>query len=125
MPSPTDAAALADAGDWQAALAAYSALLTREESGDVHRGLARACWWLGDTHAALEHAELAFAAYEEESRNADAAMVGVYLCIWYLTNFDNLAAAAREGPSSGAELWRWCGPWLGHAGVGICRRRSR
>lgn len=92
-PSLADAAALADAGDWPAARDTYTAVLTRDESGKAHQGLARACWWLGDTRAALEHAERAFAAYEEESRYAEAAMVGVHLCIWYLSNFDNLAAA--------------------------------
>lgn len=93
VPSLADAAALADVGEWRAARDAYASLLAREPSGDAHQGLARACWWLGETRAALEHAQRAFAAYEEEVRYVDATMVGVHICIWYLTNFDNLAAA--------------------------------
>jgi ATP/maltotriose-dependent transcriptional regulator MalT len=88
------AAALADAGDWQAARDAYAAVLARAESADARSGLARACWWLGDTRSALAHAERAFATYEASSRYADAAMVGVHISIWYLSNFDNLPAAA-------------------------------
>ncbi|HEX5771811.1 MAG TPA: LuxR C-terminal-related transcriptional regulator [Nocardioidaceae bacterium] len=91
--SLAEAAARADAGDWPAARDAYAELLANEMSGDACHGLARACWWLGETRMALEHAECAFAAYEEEGRFADAAMVGVHLCLWYLTNFDNVAAA--------------------------------
>jgi tetratricopeptide (TPR) repeat protein len=91
--SLAEAAARADAGDWPAARDAYADLLAGEMSGDSCHGLARACWWLGETRVAVEHAECAFAAYEEEGRFADAAMVGVHLCLWYLSNFDNVAAA--------------------------------
>jgi DNA-binding CsgD family transcriptional regulator len=86
------AAALADAGQWEAARDTYAVLLSREETAEAQRGLARACWWLGETRRARDHAELAFAAYEAEERYADAAMVAVHLCIWHLTNFDNAPA---------------------------------
>lgn len=68
-------------------------MLEHRESADARRGLARACWWLGDFRAALEHAERAVAALEAESRHSDAAMVAVHVSVWYLTNFDNPAAA--------------------------------
>lgn len=92
-PTLARAAARAEAGDWWAARDGYADVLARDESADAHRGLARACWWLGETQAALEHAQRAFAAYEADSRYADAAMVGVHISIWYLTNFDNVPAA--------------------------------
>lgn len=48
---------------------------------------------VGESRQALEHAERAFAALYDAGRYSDAAMVGVHLSIWYLTNFDNAAAA--------------------------------
>ncbi|MPV35627.1 LuxR C-terminal-related transcriptional regulator [Georgenia subflava] len=92
-PSIEDAAALADHGRWAAARDAYAALVTRDGTADAHRGLSRACWWLGETARARDHAEQAFAGYKEAERFGDAAMTGVHLGIWYLTNFDNAAAA--------------------------------
>ncbi|HET7690714.1 MAG TPA: LuxR C-terminal-related transcriptional regulator [Nocardioidaceae bacterium] len=86
------AAALADEGRWKAARDAYAALLEVDNSADAHLGLARACWWSGETGRARGHAELAFAAYDREHKYADAAMVAVHLCIWHLTNFDNASA---------------------------------
>ena len=98
-----DAAALADAGHWAAARDAYAVLLARDGSADAQRGLARAYWWLGETRRARDHAEHAFAAYEEQGRYADACLVGVHLSLWYLSNFDNSAAAhgwlSRAGTS--------------------------
>lgn len=104
------AAALADAGRWEAARDAYAVLLRRGETAEAQRGLARACWWLGETRRARDHAELAFAAYEAEERYADAAMVAVHLCIWQLTNFDNAPAGhgwlarARQAAQRGHDL---------------------
>src|SRR6187401_2480167 len=85
-PSLEHAAALADAGQWEAARDAYATVLDSDETPDAHRGLARACWWVGETRRARDHAELAFAAYHAKGRYADAAMVAVHLCIWHLTN---------------------------------------
>ena len=86
------AAALANAGQWEAARDAYAAVLDGDQTADAHRGLARACWWVGETRRARDHAEQAFAAYDAERRYAEAAMVAVHLCVWHLTNFDNAAA---------------------------------
>jgi DNA-binding CsgD family transcriptional regulator len=98
------AAVLADAGRWGAARDAYAALLDGDDAAVAHRGMARACWWLGDTRRARDHAELAFAAFEAERRYSDAAMVAVHLCIWHLTNFDNASAGhgwlARAGQAA-------------------------
>jgi DNA-binding CsgD family transcriptional regulator len=85
------AAALAAAGQWVAARDAYAAQASRD--GAAQFGLARACWWLGEARRARDLAELAFAAFEAEGRYSDAAMAGVHLSVWYLSNFDNAAAA--------------------------------
>lgn len=104
------AAALANAGQWEAARDAYTALLGRDETADAQWGLARARWWLGEPRPAQGQAELAFAAYEAEGRYADAAMVAVHLCIWHLTNFDNASAGhgwlarARQAAERGDDL---------------------
>jgi DNA-binding CsgD family transcriptional regulator len=86
------AAALANAGQWEAARDAYAALLDGDATAAAHWGLARAFWWAGETRRARDHAEQAFAAYDAERSYADAAMVAVHLCVWNLTNFDNAAA---------------------------------
>jgi len=88
-----EAARRASVGDWAGARAAYEALLGGAESAQAREGLARVCWWLGDIRPALEHGERAFALYQEDGRFAEAAMVGVHLCVWLLTNFDNATAA--------------------------------
>jgi DNA-binding CsgD family transcriptional regulator len=83
----------ADAGDWESAKAWYEAALAESVSAEALEGVARACWWLGEIRAAMDHGQRAFARYEEEKRFAEGAMLGIHLCIWYLTNFDNVAAA--------------------------------
>ena len=82
----------ADAGDWESAKAWYEAA-AESVSAEALEGVARACWWLGEIRAAMDHGQRAFARYEEEKRFAEGAMLGIHLCIWYLTNFDNVAAA--------------------------------
>ncbi|WP_432478323.1 helix-turn-helix transcriptional regulator [Nocardioides sp. GXQ0305] len=110
-----EAVARADAGDWSAAREGYVAVLGVRESAEARHGLARACWWLGEVRTALDHGERAVAAYEEEGRFADAAMLAVHVSLWYLSNFDNDAAAdgwlarartlARRGDSDVVAGW--------------------
>jgi DNA-binding CsgD family transcriptional regulator len=88
-----EAARRAAAGDWASARETYEALLGDAESAQAREGLARACWWLGDLRPAVEHGERAFALYQEEGRFAEAAMVGIHLCVWFLANYDNPTAA--------------------------------
>jgi DNA-binding CsgD family transcriptional regulator len=109
------AAARADAGDWPSARDAYSAALAVEDSAEARHGLARACWWLGEARTALDHGQRAVAAYEEDGRYPEAAMLAVHVSLWYLSNFDNDAAAegwlarartlARRGGSPLAAGW--------------------
>jgi DNA-binding CsgD family transcriptional regulator len=88
-----EAARRAAEGDWASARATYEALLGDGESARARDGLARACWWLGDLRSAVEHGERAFALYQQEGRFAEAAMVGIHLCVWFLANYDNATAA--------------------------------
>ena len=83
----------AQIGDWVSAKAWYESALAKSVSAEGLAGIARACWWLGDVRAAVDYAQRAFAKYREEERFTEGAMLGIHLCIWYLTNFDNVAAA--------------------------------
>ena len=83
----------AEIGDWVSAKAWYESALAKSVSAEGLAGIARACWWLGDVRTAVDHAQHAFAKYREEKRYAEGAMLGIHLCIWSLTNFDNEAAA--------------------------------
>jgi DNA-binding CsgD family transcriptional regulator len=76
-----------------AAKEAYAEALTGTQSAEVLEGIARACWWLGESRTALQHAERAFAGYQAEQQYDRAALLGIHICIWYLTNFDNVASA--------------------------------
>lgn len=89
-----EAARRAAAGDWASARAAYEELLGEGDSAAAREGMARACWWLGDLRPAVEHGERAFALYQEQGRFAEAAMVGIHLCVWFLGNYDNATAAS-------------------------------
>jgi len=88
-----EAAGRAEVGDWSSAKALYAAALAETESADALEGLARVCWWLGEIRVAVHHGERAFARYQQDKRYAEGAMLGVHLCIWYLANLDNVAAA--------------------------------
>jgi DNA-binding CsgD family transcriptional regulator len=85
--------AAAAAGRWDEARAAFAAAAAAEESADALDGLGRACWWLGDVHAAIRHRERAFTLLRQAGRDDEAAILALDLCVWYLTNLENDAAA--------------------------------
>jgi DNA-binding CsgD family transcriptional regulator len=87
------AASRAEAGDWNGAKALYLEVLAESGAAEAHEGLATACWWLGEVATAIEHAQQGFDAHERRGNDAGAAMLAVRLCVWYLTNLDNVAAA--------------------------------
>jgi DNA-binding NarL/FixJ family response regulator len=95
------ARAAAAAGRWEEARAAFAASAAVDESADALDGLGRACWWLGDVRSAIGHRERAFTLLRQEGRDDEAAIVALDLCVWYLTNLENDAAA---------------GGWLARAG---------
>jgi len=86
--------AAASAGRWEEARAGFSAAAAADESADAVDGLGRACWWLGDVGAAIRHRERAFTLLRQARRDDDAALVALDLCVWYLTNLENDAAAS-------------------------------
>jgi ATP/maltotriose-dependent transcriptional regulator MalT len=64
-----------------------------EESADALDGLGRACWWLGDVRSAMRHRKRAFTLLRQAGRDDEAAIVALDLCVWYLSNLENDAAA--------------------------------
>lgn len=98
IPSHLDAgtAALA-AGDWAAARDAFTSALTAEESPEALTGLGDALWWLGETHASVEHRERAYALYRKRGDAAPAVDIAFGLAVHYRANVGNEAAAAGWG----------------------------
>ncbi|RHW25899.1 DNA-binding response regulator [Nocardioides immobilis] len=82
------------AGRWEEARAAFAASAAVDESADALDGLGRACWWLGDVRSAIRHRERAFTLLRQTGRDDEAAIVALDLCVWYLTNLENGAAAS-------------------------------
>ena len=91
--SLASARAAARAGRWEEARAAFAASAAVAESADALDGLGRVCWWLGDVRSAIRHRERAFTLLRQEGRDDEAAIVALDLCVWYLTNLENDAAA--------------------------------
>ena len=87
------ARAAAEAGRWEEARAAFAAAAAVDESADAVDGLGRACWWLGDVRSAIRHRERAFTLLRQAGRDDEATIAALDLCIWYLTNLENEAAA--------------------------------
>jgi DNA-binding NarL/FixJ family response regulator len=87
------ARAAARAGRWEEAREAFAAAAAVDESADAVDGLGRACWWLGDVRSAIRHRERAFTLLRQVGRDDDAVLVALDLCVWYLTNLENDAAA--------------------------------
>ena len=93
--------AAAEVGHWEESRAAFAAAAAVAESADALDGLGRVCWWLGDVRSAIRHRGRAFTLLRQTGRDDEAAIVALDLCVWYLTNLDNDAAAdgwlARAG----------------------------
>lgn len=93
MDGLASARAAAGAGRWEEARAAFAASAAVAESADALDGLGRVCWWLGDVRSAIRHRERAFTLLRQTGRDDEAAIVALDLCVWYLTNLENGAAA--------------------------------
>jgi ATP/maltotriose-dependent transcriptional regulator MalT len=87
------ARAAAAAGRWAEAREAFAAAAAEEETADALDGLGRACWWLGDVRPAIHHRERAFTLLRRGGRDDEAVVVALDLCLWYLANLENHAAA--------------------------------
>lgn len=84
-------AALAD-GRWYDARAAFEAALREVESAEAYERLADAHWWLCDGPASVRARERAWVLYRRDA-DARAARAALDLCISYLVNLGNEAAA--------------------------------
>jgi DNA-binding NarL/FixJ family response regulator len=82
-----------DEGRWEDAYRAFEAALADAETADAHLGLAEASWWLCDARASVRHRERAWSLLREAGDVVSAGRVAIDLCIAYLVNLGNEAAA--------------------------------
>jgi tetratricopeptide (TPR) repeat protein len=82
-----------EAGRWEEARAAFAAALAERETPEALDGMGVALWWLGDTRASIAHTERAYAGFRRASDAVAAAMAAMSLCVTWISNFDNHAAA--------------------------------
>jgi DNA-binding CsgD family transcriptional regulator len=86
-------AAALEAGRWQEARAAFAAALAERETPEALDGMGVALWWLGETRASIAHTERAYAEFRRAGEAVPAALAAMSLCITWVSNFDNHAAA--------------------------------
>jgi DNA-binding CsgD family transcriptional regulator len=82
-----------EAGRWEEARAAFAAALTEEETAEALDGMGAALWWLGETRASIAHTERAYAEFRRTGDAVSAALAAISLCVTWISNFDNHAAA--------------------------------
>ena len=82
-----------EAGRWQEARAAFAAALAEKETPEALDGMGVALWWLGETRASIAHTERAYAEFRRASDAVPAATAAMSLCVTWISNFDNHAAA--------------------------------
>ncbi|HET6747616.1 MAG TPA: LuxR C-terminal-related transcriptional regulator, partial [Actinomycetes bacterium] len=81
------------AGRWEEARAAFAAALAERETPEALDGMGVALWWLGETRASVAHTERAYAGFRRASDAVSAAVAAMSLCVTWISNFDNHAAA--------------------------------
>jgi DNA-binding NarL/FixJ family response regulator len=86
-------AAALEAGRWEEARAAFAAALAEKETPEALDGMGVALWWLGETRASIAHTERAYAEFRRAGDSVPAAVAAMSLCVTWVSNFDNHAAA--------------------------------
>jgi DNA-binding NarL/FixJ family response regulator len=86
-------AAALEAGRWEEARADFAAALADEETPQALDGMGVALWWLGETRASVEHTERAYAEFRRTGDLVAAGVAAMSLCVTWMANFDNHAAA--------------------------------
>jgi DNA-binding NarL/FixJ family response regulator len=81
------------AGRWEEARAAFAAALAERETPEALDGMGVALWWLGETRASVTHTERAYAEFRRAGDAVSAAVAAMSLCVTWISNFDNHAAA--------------------------------
>jgi len=102
-------------GDWADARACFEEATRREHTGETLDGLAQALFGQGDYAAAIDSAELAFAAFHEAGNEVRAAVCARFIGYLYAVVHGNHAAASG---------------WMGRAirlieAAGDCPERAR
>ncbi|HEV2871696.1 MAG TPA: helix-turn-helix transcriptional regulator, partial [Actinomycetota bacterium] len=82
-----------EAGRWEEARAAFAAALAEQETPQALDGMGVALWWLGETRASVAHTERAYAQFRRAGDAVSAAVAAINLCVTWMSNFDNHAAA--------------------------------
>jgi DNA-binding CsgD family transcriptional regulator len=82
-----------EAGEWEAARAAFEQALERDEAGEALYGLGTALYWLTETEAAVHTLERAHAEFCRRPDPDQAAFIAIELSLYYSSSLGNLAAA--------------------------------
>lgn len=103
-------------GDWASARDDFRSAWDETESADALDGLGRALWWLDDPGGALDLRGRAFALLRRDARDAEAAVVAIWLARQYRNLFrrnemaDGWLARARSlvaALGDDGSLWGW------------------
>jgi DNA-binding CsgD family transcriptional regulator/predicted negative regulator of RcsB-dependent stress response len=81
------------AGEWSAAREGFEAALARGEAGEALFGLGVALQWLGESEAAIDHWERAYADFRRRRNAEQAVLAAFYLCLGYRMILGNEAAS--------------------------------
>jgi tetratricopeptide (TPR) repeat protein len=82
-----------EAGRWEEARSAFQAALAERETPEALHGMGVALWWLGETRTSIGHTERAYAQFRRSGDAMSAALAALSLCVTWISNFDNHAAA--------------------------------
>jgi DNA-binding CsgD family transcriptional regulator len=82
-----------EAGRWEEARCAFEAALAEQETPEALHGMGVALWWLGEARASVGHTERAYAQFRRSGDALSAAVAALSLCVTWISNFDNHAAA--------------------------------
>src|SRR6185436_2637039 len=82
-----------EAGDWNAARAAFESAVGVEASAEALDGLGRTLWWLGDVDGAIENRERAYVLLRKQGNADDAALIALWLSREYLEAVGNEPAS--------------------------------
>lgn len=82
-----------EAGRWEEARNAFEAALAEQETPEALDGIGRALWWLGDTRQSVEYSERAYVEFRRAGDVIRASTTAMSLCVAYVGNFGNHAAA--------------------------------
>jgi DNA-binding CsgD family transcriptional regulator len=106
-----------ETGRWEEARAAFAAALAERETAEALDGMGAALWWLGETRASVAYSERAYAAFRRAGDAVSAAVAAMSLCVTWISNFDNHAAAGgwlaraervmREADPNPLQGWLW------------------